>query len=538
MRVTFVHPAGYNFVPGQPDRTVLANRMAPVGILQLSAWLDRMGHITFVHDCLGPYAPQGVERNAEIVLETNPDMVGFSTTTSAFLDAYDMATYIKQKRPHIKIIFGAVHVSSVGAPLLHAFPNIDYLCMGEGEGLIGELADGKPLKDIGNLIYRDGDRVVTNPRRPRLGTMDDVPFPSYHKLPGFPEGYHLPLFSFRKRYGATMITSRGCPYTCSYCDRTVYERLYKYNSSEYVWDHMRRLRDEFGVHHINFYDDLFTASRKRVLHLCETLKSKPLGMEFNCAIRVGHTDDELLKALRDAGCLQMSMGIESADQAMMDRHKTGVTLEAVRETTDRIHDFGMRAKALLICGLPGETPETIKTTFEFVNSMDFDEMNLTKFTPFHGAPMWHECASGDEGKFHEDWRLMNCVNFVWVPKSFESREQMDFIYNQCVKSYYMNPRYQKRFVRRLWEHRWSIWHIIKNLPAFMGAKKYYTPNPEFENEKTEWPQLHPCQPKSLEFAVPESVQEALFQDKISAPAVLKSEAPAKPASKPQPTAAA
>jgi len=86
---------------------------------------------------------------------------------------------------------------------------------------------------------------------------------AYEKLAGFPHEYHLPLFHYEKRYGANMITSRGCPYTCSFCDRTVFERLYKVNSPENIHAHMQYLRDRFGVRHINFYDDLFTASKKR-----------------------------------------------------------------------------------------------------------------------------------------------------------------------------------------------------------------------------------------------------------------------------------
>ena len=139
MRITFVHPAGFNFVPGQPDFSVLANRMPPIGILSLAAWLDKHGHTTFVHDCLGPFAPPTIEENAEIVLATNPEMIGFSATTSGFMDAVDMARYIKQKRPDIKILFGNVHASSIGAPLLEHFPEIDYLCIGEGEGALARL---------------------------------------------------------------------------------------------------------------------------------------------------------------------------------------------------------------------------------------------------------------------------------------------------------------------------------------------------------------------------------------------------------------
>lgn len=499
MRLTLVHPAGFNFVPGQPDFSVLANRMPPIGIMQLASWLEKFGHEVCLHDCLGPYAPQGIEANAEQVLATNPDMVGFSATTSGFMDAVEIALYIRAKRPEVQIVFGNVHVSSLGAPVLEHFPVIDYLVIGEGEGALLDLADGKPLATIGNLIYRDSDGTIrVNPRRDRIVDLDELPFPAYEKLAGFPHAYHLPLFGYEKRYGATMITSRGCPYTCSFCDRTVFERLYKTNSAAYTYAHMKYLRDRFGVYHINMYDDLFTAKKQRVMDLCEMLIEKPLGVQFNCAIRTGHTSDEMLAKLKQAGALMVSMGIESADPSMMARHKAGVTLEAVRQTVRQIHAAGLRAKGLFIFGMPGETPETVKVTSDFILSLDLDEMNMTKFSPLHGAPIWDECVSGSSGEMIEDWRLMNCLNFVFLPEGFSSRDEMDALYNWHVKRFYNSKRYRRRFARRLWQHRWSLWHVIRHLPEVIAAARYFNANKEkLARQRREFP-LHPLQPVGLQ----------------------------------------
>jgi anaerobic magnesium-protoporphyrin IX monomethyl ester cyclase len=151
-----------------------------------------------------------------------------------------------------------------------------------------------------------------------------------------------------------MITSRGCPYTCSFCDRTVFERLYKTNSAQYTYDHMKYLRDNFGVYHINMYDDLFTAKKQRVMDLCHLLIEKPLGMQWNCAIRTGHTSDEMLAKLKQAGALMVSMGIESADPAMMERHKAGVTLDAVRDTVRQIHAAGCAPRACSFSACPAK----------------------------------------------------------------------------------------------------------------------------------------------------------------------------------------
>lgn len=498
MRVTLVHPAGFNFVPGQPDFSLLANRMAPVGILQLASWLEKHGHPTAVHDCLGPQAPATVEAHAESVLATAPELVGFSATTSGFMNAIDMAAIVKARRPGVKIVFGNVHVSSIGAPILDHFPEIDWLVIGEGEGALLELAEGRAPKDIANLVWRDSDgKSVTNARRDRIRDLDDLPFPAWEKLAGFPRGYHLPLFAHEQRLGASMITSRGCPYTCSFCDRTVFERLYKVNSAQYVYAHMKYLRDRFGIRHINFYDDLFTANKRRVNELCELLIEAPLGMQFNCAIRAGHTSDEMLAKLKKAGALMVSMGIESADAEMMKRHKAGVTLDAVKKTVGQIHAAGLRAKGLFIFGMPGETPETIRATSDFILSLDLDEMNMTKFAPLHGAPIWDECAAGGTGDFVEDWRLMNCLNFVYKPAGFESREQMDALYNWHVRRFYDSRSYRRRFASRLWQHRWSLWHILRHLPQAIGAARYFSKNKEALQRAKPNFGLHPRQPLGL-----------------------------------------
>jgi len=499
MRVNFVHPAGSNFVPGKPDLTVLANRMPPLGLLQMAACLDRLGHTVFVHDCLGPHALQGTNANVGEILRTKPDIVAFSTTTSGFLHASDLAVRIKEQRPDVKTIFGGVHVSAVGGPLLQFFAEIDYLCLGEGEQVMAELAAGKPATDIGGLVHRNGQRIVVNPRRADHVDLDSLPWPAYGKLSGFPQKYQLPLFNFTKRHGATMVTSRGCPFSCAYCDRTVFGKRYRCNSPDYVWEHMRHLRDEFRVHHVNFYDDLFTLDRERTALLCELLIRKPLGMQFNCATRADLTDAELLELLRRAGCLQISLGIETAVPELLERHKGGITPEVVCDAVDRIHSHGMRVKGLFIMGLPGETQESVKQTSGFMSRCDFDDMNLAKFTPFPGAPLWKECVAEQTGTFREDWRLMNCMNFCFLPRAFKSVEEMDCLYNQCIQRFYKSWRFHKKILLRSWQNRWSLWRIVRNLPDLLYADQQFKPqNHSFSRVRT-WPDFHPRQPRAADW---------------------------------------
>jgi hypothetical protein len=191
------------------------------------------------------------------------------------------------------------------------------------------------------------------------------------------------------------------------------------------------------------------------------------------------------------------MGIESADRQLLARHKSGVTVEAVRDTVARVHAAGLRAKGLFIFGLPGETPQTVRTTSDFIESTPFDEINISKFSPFHGAPLWTACRSGDDGTFHEDWRLLNCLHFTYVPRAFRSRRQMDFLYNQCISRFFRGKRFQKLFIQRLWQHRWSFWHVLRHLIPFVRAWMQFKPNEEGLKDPDDWPPLHQRQPRNL-----------------------------------------
>ena len=474
MQIVLVHPAGSNWVPGKKDVAAVANRMAPLGLLSIAAYLEREGHAVRVIDCLGPH-PAGAQEQVRRILDCDPGLVGFSATTSGFLDGYDLAGRLKAARPGLPVVFGGVHISALGARLLDDFAHIDYLCLGEGEQTLAELASGRSPAEIDGLAWRDQGRAVSNAARAPIADLDSLPFPAYEKLAGFPKGYHLPLFSYVMTPGATMVTSRGCPYQCSYCDRSVFKQGFRYNSADYIYAHMQHLRTRFGVRHINIYDDLFTLNRKRIVALCEQLRARPLGLQFNCAVRVGHADDELLAMLKQAGCLMVSLGIETGDPDLMALHKPGVYLEEVRETVRRIQAAGLRAKGLFMMGLPGETVASIRRTGDFVLSLGLDDMNMAKFTPFHGAPAWKTIR--DEGRLEEDWPQMNCLNFVFVPKGIDSRETLDQLYNTHVKRFYSDRQWRRRFRRRLWQHRRSLWYLLRHLPDFLSAMRTFEPAP-------------------------------------------------------------
>jgi len=202
-------------------------------------------------------------------------------------------------------------------------------------------------------------------------------------------------------------------------------------------------------------------------------------MQFNCAVRVGHADNVLLQMLKHAGCLQISLGIETGDPRLMKLHKEGVDLQEIRDTVNRIQEKDLRAKGLFMMGLPGDTEASIQETCNFVVSLGLDDMNMSKFTPFPGAPVWSTIF--DAGTLDNDWRQMNCLNFVFLPKGIESRERLEELYNRFLKRFYTDPGWRKKVRKRLWQNRNSLGRLLLHLPTFLAAKRNFEPVGEMKN---------------------------------------------------------
>lgn len=473
MRILLVNPFGSNWIEGKRDMSAIAARMPPIGTLSIAAYLMERGHEVDIQNSSAPVTQIGHGDIASKVTSFRPEVVGFTATTSGFNDAYCQAEIIKNMFPDIRIVFGGVHVSALREKILESFPCIDFVVTGEGEKAMTDLVEGKPVETIQGLVFRNGPAIESNGLRTDLCELDDLPFPAYRKLEGFPHDFEPPLFNYPRAPAATIISSRGCPYQCSYCDRSVYRRSFRFNSAHYLYEHMAYLKREFRVRHIFFYDDLFTFNRKRIEEFCGLLQKKTLRMTFNCAVRIGHVDDDLLKMLKAAGCWMVSLGIESGDPEMLSRHKSNVDLGEMKKTVKQIQRNGLRVKGLFIMGLPGETEETIKRTADFVEELELDDMNITKFTPFPGSPAYKTIH--DEGTFHEDWELMNCMNFVFIPKGINSQERLEELYRQFIKRFYTGKNYVRKFGPLMFKSPDSTLRLMKNLPAFLKMKNDFHP---------------------------------------------------------------
>lgn len=468
-KILLIHPLGYNSADAKTDISRKANIMPPLGLASIAAYLEQYQIKSHIIDCYAD--PESDALIVKYLEKENPCFIGFSCTTSSFLDGIRISKYIKKILPDTKIVFGGVHVSALKEKILQSYPVIDYIVAGEGEYTLYRLisANEADLETIKNIVFRkkSGEIVFTGYRK-KLIDLDTLPFPAYEKLSGYPSSYKLPIFNYPKVPNASCISSRGCPYSCSYCDRSVFQKSFRYNSAQYLYNHLKYLNDKFDIQHINFYDDQFTFNRPRVEEFAQLMFKKPLKMTFNCAARAEHLDFELLKLMKAAGCWMISLGIETGDENLLAQHRQNPDLEMMRDKIHLIKKAGIRVKGLLMMGLPGESEESIKKSKAYVFSLPIDDFNLAKFTPFPGSPIYREIKEqGDKlGIFKENWEKMDCMQFLFIPKDL-TKEQMESLFIDFYKSHFKRAKVLLGYISMIWRSPDSWMRFIKDFAGFL-----------------------------------------------------------------------
>jgi anaerobic magnesium-protoporphyrin IX monomethyl ester cyclase len=477
-KILLVHPLGYKAAAAGQDISRIANIMPPLGLASIAAYMEQRGTGVDLIDC---YArPDSDRAIRDYLLAEKPAFIGLSCTTSSYLDGIRIAQIAKQTVPGIQTVFGGPHVSALKEGLFANFPAMDFAVVGEGEETMSELArcGRDDPASIKGLIYRRGSEVINTGYRDKGLVLDDLPFPAYEKLAGFPSSYMLPIFNYPKTPNTSCISSRGCPYACSYCDRSVFQRSFRYNSASYLYEHLRYLRERFGIRHINFYDDQFTFNRKRIEEFCGLMIERPLGMTFNCAVRAEHIDPDLLVLMKSAGCWMMSLGIETGDEELLAQHRQNADLDHLAQKIRMIKAAGLRTKGLLMMGLPGETEASIRRSMKYVFSLPIDDFNLAKFTPFPGSPIYENIH--ELGEFEEDWEKMDCMNFLFVTKGM-TRERLEQLFQEFYREHFKRYKVLWGYVTMLWRSPDSWLRFIGNFANFMKFTRNTTRHMDKEN---------------------------------------------------------
>lgn len=289
--------------------------------------------------------------------------------------------------------------------------NLDILIVTEADGPAVELMSGTTFAEIPGIMYRDGDEWRRNADRPFERNLDSLPFPRWDLLPV--ERYVIPKSSGSgKARFLPMLSSRGCPFGCSYCPYPVGQGLkWRYRSPVNVVDEMEHLARDFGVEHILFRDPMFSAQQKRVVAICEEILRRGLVVRWKCETRVDCLDEPTIAIMAKAGCVGVNFGVESIDPEIQKGvHRQPILERDFIETVAQCRRHGIGTFAFFVVGLPGDTVDTILRSIAFAAKIRADWTQFTVATPFIGTPMY-EWAVREGFIGHDSYRIVNAHDF-------------------------------------------------------------------------------------------------------------------------------
>jgi radical SAM superfamily enzyme YgiQ (UPF0313 family) len=405
-----------------------------MGVLMLAAVARQRGYRVHLIDA--KRAGASVEDAARRIAALKPDYLGISATTISVNNGARVAARVKELCPEVVTIVGGAHVSAIPERTLEALPAFDYGISGEGEvalfDLLARLSAQRSLDDVPGLCYRGEGTVRANPRAPYIDDLDSLPLPAWDLLPDFPHRFQPSLFAYPRTPVATLITSRGCPFSCSFCDRSTSGKRGRMHSVAYVVELCRHLVG-LGVRHIIFVDDLFTVRKQRVVELCNAFLDEGFTFSWSCNSHPNLLDLDTMKLMRRAGCWQIAYGIESGSQRILDVVKREVRIPRMRETLRMTRTAGIRTKGYVMIGHPTEGLDSLAETTAFLKEVELDLCQITKFTPYPGTPAYPTIR--EHGSFQEDWEEMNAMNFVFVPSGL-SVEILETYFDHLYRTFY------------------------------------------------------------------------------------------------------
>lgn len=446
-----------------------AGSSAPtLGILQLAAVTRQAGHPTVLLDA----AALDLGRNAflERLVAAAPDLLGLSATTLSIGHAARIAEEAKRLLPQLRVVVGGPHVSAVPVETMERFAIFDYAVIGEGEetllDLLLALSGEKTLAAVPGIAWRDEAGVKLNPRRSFLRNLDALPRPAWDLLEGFPQRFSPPVFKTRKLPAASLVTSRGCPNQCIFCDRSVFGASCHAFSADYVVTMMVELYEKFGVREFSFEDDTFITFKQRLVEICQRLIELKLDISWSCLGRVNHVTAENLRLMRRAGCWQISFGVESGSQTILETIHKKVTLEQISRALQMSRDAGLLNKGFFIVGHPGETRETLRMTRDFALNNALDDISVTMLTPFPGTEL--QARAAEFGTFDPDWERMNLLNTVFVPYGLTEAD-LQQAQKQMIRDFYLRPRIVASYAGRALRNPAMIGGLWKGFRSFVRS---------------------------------------------------------------------
>ena len=445
--------------------------LPPLGLLYISSYLRKNGynHVSLVD---GLRDNTGFSELNNRVQEFCPSVVGITATTLTYQRATETARLIKQIDPKIITILGGPHATAYKDDIINEEDAFDCTVTGEGEEtmlqLVQALDEGRSWRDIPGTICRDGRETKVNDSRPFIANLDDVPFPDRDLLVrGWQHFYRPNLARVNREPVTSMITSRGCPYQCTFCDRNTFGRKFRSHSAEYVVSEMEMLVEEYGIREICIEDDTFTINKERVAEICESLIRKDLDLTWSCLARVDTVDKQLLSLMKRAGCWLIAYGIESGNPHILKKMKKNIDLEKAKEVIKWSRQEKLDVRAFFVIGHPGETEETALETIRYAKSLPLLSVTFCLMTPIRNTEAYDMAISGEYGKFEVDFSQLSGhpTNPTFTPNGF-SKESLMAYHRRAYREFFLRPVMVFRFLRNIR----SFGHVRRYYRLLLAAK--------------------------------------------------------------------
>jgi len=385
--------------------------------------------------------PKDSDKAIKKAMDTyKPNFVGITFVTPLFDLARNVCARIKQLCPNTIVIGGGVHSTTLPRETLEK-SQFDIAVIGEGEKTIVELVSGKKLEEINGIAYKRDGQVVINPPRPLIENLDDLSFPAWH-LYDIPK-YFSSYLNSRKNPVGPIETSRGCPFGCCFCNKTVFKGRFRAKSTERVVDEIEYML-KLGFKEIHVYDDNFSADMERAKAICDLIIERKLKFPWNifAGLRVDRVDGELLLKLKKAGCYRISIGIESGNQSVLDQIGKDITLEKVRSAVALIKKAKIECIGFFILGLPGETEKTMQDTINFAKKLKLDFAKTGILSPFPGTPIFEKWEKQGRilSRNWSDYIFHNRGDLVYNHPNLSSKAIQNY-YNKFYRKLYLNPHF-------------------------------------------------------------------------------------------------
>ncbi|MBU2063739.1 MAG: B12-binding domain-containing radical SAM protein, partial [Candidatus Omnitrophica bacterium] len=342
-------------VPQRPD-------FPPIGLAYLCSMLKKAGLSAKVLDA----SAFSWSRLAANIREISPFIIGITCFTVERHQSLRCARLVREILPDAKIVFGGHHATAFPEHLfVQAYA--DVVVLGEGECTIVDVSrvflDGGNLSQVNGIVYREGNNIIKTAPRELIDDLDSIPYPSYSdfKLDNY---IGLPETGGR---ATCLMSSRGCPYRCAFCSGArFWKHTWRARSADNVLGEVQWLYDTYNVRNFVFYDDNFTVRNDRVIEICKGILDRGLEIKWTASSHVTHIREEMLFWMKKAGCFRIDFGVESGSARILKSVKKGQTPEHIRNAFRLVHNSGIKPKAYLMVGNPGEDEQTIDETIRLM----------------------------------------------------------------------------------------------------------------------------------------------------------------------------